>query len=357
MKRYRVLVAGLGKRGRHHAVAFRNNPRFELVGIAEPAPAVLEKAKAELGPAASSTDVAALAREVKPDVFCFCTPPTARLELVKIGIASGARLIAYEKPIALSTNEALEIRKAVQAAGVKTVVSHQHRYGKHYQAVADIIRSGALGRIHTVYAHSPGWMLHMMTHMVEYARWYNGCAEAEWVMGQAAGRGKLTDNHPSPDHVVGVIQFANGVRGYVESGAGATDVPEVDAWWRKNRIGAQGTDGFAEVLTGGGWRAVTKSGFRSGEGSMNYDLDMPPYVEDIARWLDDDKAVHPNDGESAHKGFEITMAILRSAAQGGQVKLPLGPGEPELEALGRVLADRPVLLGFEGSRKEFPTAG
>jgi len=48
----------------------------------------------------------------------------------------------------------------------------------------------------------------------------------------------------------------------------APDVPEVDYWWRKCRIGAQGTDGFAEVLTGGGWRAVTKGGACSGEGSM-----------------------------------------------------------------------------------------
>jgi predicted dehydrogenase len=355
-KKYKVLVVGMGKRGKHHAAAFKQNPRFELAGIAEPIPAVLDKAKAEFPNVPSAVDVVALSKEVKPDVFCFCTPPAIRLELIKTGVASGAKLIAYEKPIAMTMNEALEIRKIVQAAGVKTVVSHQHRYGKHYQAVADVIKSGAIGRVHTVYGQSPGWMLHMITHMVEYMRWYNGEAEAEWVMGQAAGRGKLTDNHPSPDHVVGVIHFANGVRGYVETGAGAPDVPEVDAWWRKNRIGAQGTEGFAEVLTGGGWRAVTKDGVRSGEGSMSYDLDMPPYVEDMARWLDDDKAVHPCNGESAHKGFEITMGILRSAAQGGQIKLPLGPGEAEIEALGKAVPDRPVLLGFEGSRKEFPTA-
>ena len=50
------------------------------------------------------------------------------------------------------------------------------------------------------------------------------------------------------------------MHGIIECGAGAPDVPEVDYWWRKCRIGAQGTDGFAEVLTGGGWRAVTKDG-------------------------------------------------------------------------------------------------
>ena len=25
---------------------------------------------------------------------------------------------------------------------------------------------------------------------------------------------------------------------------------------------------------------------------MNYDLDMPPYIQEMADWLDDDKKVH-----------------------------------------------------------------
>jgi len=132
------------------------------------------------------------------------------------------------------------------------------------------------------------------------------------------------------------------VRGYIESGAGAPDVPEVDAWWRKNRVGVQGTNGFAEALTGGGWRAVTTTGSSSGGGSMNYDLDMPPYVADMAAWLDDDKKVHPCDGEQAFKGIEITMALMRSVVERGQVKLPLGPGAPEVEALKNAMPDKPV---------------
>src|SRR5688500_3677771 len=119
-KPYKAVVIGLGKRGRHHAAAFRGNPRFELAGIATRDAAALAKAAAELGGPRTSPDAAALCREVKPDVFCFCTPPQVRLELVQMGIASGARLIAYEKPIALSMNEALEIRGQVKAAGVKT---------------------------------------------------------------------------------------------------------------------------------------------------------------------------------------------------------------------------------------------
>ena len=32
-KVYKVVVVGMGKRGKHHAAAFKNNPRFELAGI------------------------------------------------------------------------------------------------------------------------------------------------------------------------------------------------------------------------------------------------------------------------------------------------------------------------------------
>jgi predicted dehydrogenase len=340
-KKYTVVVAGCGKRGVHHAEAFFKNGRFEVVGLSDIALERAEAAAKQVGNPETSTDTAALLRKTQPDVFCFCTLPNLRLPMIRLGVEAGAKLIAYEKPIALSTNEALEIMDLVRKANVKTVVSHQHRYGEHYKKVKGIISSGAIGRVHTVYGTATGWMMHMLTHLIEYTRWFNDYAEAEWVVGQASGKGKFTDNHPSPDYVAGFIQYSNGVRGIVESGDGAPDVPEVEAWWRKCRMGAQGAEGFAEVLTGGGWRAVTRDskGVISGAGNMDYAHDMPPYIREIVDWLDDPGKVHPCNGERAYKGLEIMMAICRSVVQHGKVKLPLGPGEPELEALQKALPD------------------
>jgi predicted dehydrogenase len=342
LKTYSVAIAGLGKRGVHHAEAVTKNPRFKIVGLCDIDPGRLDAAKQKFGASYGDTDAARMLAETKPDVFVFCTLPQVRLPLVQAGVRAGVKLIAYEKPIALSMNEALEMYKSLREAGVKTVVSHQHRYGPHYQKVKEIIAGGALGRVHTVYGHASGWMMHMMTHLIEYAGWYNGYAAAEWVAGQAAGTEKFADAHSSPDYLAALVQFSNGVRGVIECGAGAPDVPEVEAWWRKCRIGAQGTEGFAEVLTGGGgkgggWRAVTKNGIMSGPGGMDYDHDMPPYIQDIAEWLDDPAEVHPCNGETALKGFEIMMAACRSAVRRGKVTLPLGPGEPELQALQRAL--------------------
>ena len=352
-KTYKVMVVGMGKRGMHHATAFKANPRFEVVGICDIDAARLATAAPKLGDPKTGTDATALARDVKPDIFCFCTLPNLRTPMIKAGIAGGAQLIAFEKPVALSSREGMEIKKLLDASGVKAVVSHQHRYGVHYREVGQLIAAGGIGRVHTVYGTATGWMTHMLSHLIDYMRWYAGNPDAQWVMAQAAGRGKFADIHSSPDYLGGFIQFANGVRGIVEVGAGAPDVPEVDYWWRKCRIGAQGTEGFAEVLTGGGWRAVTSRGVFSGPGCMNYDLDMPPYIQEMADWLDDPKKVHACNFDSAYKGMEIMMGLCRSAAEGGQVALPLAAPADELDLLKKAVADRKVLLSSPVNAKEY----
>ncbi len=352
-KPYSVLVVGMGKRGKHHAAAFHANPRFKVVGLCDIAPAALEAAAPLVGNPRTGTDAAALAKDLRPDVFCFCTMPHLRMPLIRAALEGGAKLVAFEKPVALTSREAMEMKRALDTAGVKAVVSHQHRYGPHYRKVKEIAAGGALGRIHTVYGTATGWMTHMLSHMIDYARWYAGEPAAQWAMAQAAGRGKLADNHPSPDYLAGVVQFAGNIRGYFEAGAGAPDQPEVAKWWGKNRIGVQGTEGFAEVLTNGGWRAVTKSGgYQSGEGAMNYDADMPPYIQDMADWLDG-KAVHPCNFASAYAGLEIMAALQRSAAQGGQVALPLDGPADEQALLQSALADRKVLVSDPVNAKEY----
>ncbi len=356
-KTYKVMVVGMGKRGLHHATAFQANGRFQVVGLCDIDKARLETAAAKFGNPATGTDAAALAAQVKPDVFCFCTLPGLRTPLIRAGVAAGAKLIAFEKPVALTSAEAMTMRDLLTKAGVKAVVSHQHRYGVHYRKVKEIIASGALGRVHTVYGTATGWMTHMLSHMIDYARWYAGEPRALWAMAQAAGHGKFADNHPSPDYIAGVVQFEGDIRGNFEAGAGAPDQPEVAKWWGKNRIGAQGTEGFAEVLTNGGWRAVTKSGgCQSGEGAMNYDLDMPPYIQEMADWLDDDRKVHSCSFDKAYAGAEIMFALQRSAAEGGQIALPLTTGADEQALLKAKVPARTVLVSSPVNNKEFGLA-
>ena len=122
-QKYRVVVVGMGKRGMHHALAFQANERFEVVGVCDIDPARLDAAAARFG-AAQGTDARQLCASLKPDIFCFCTLPNLRSEMVRAGIDGGARLIAFEKPVALNTIEGFEVRKLLAASGVKAVISH-----------------------------------------------------------------------------------------------------------------------------------------------------------------------------------------------------------------------------------------
>jgi hypothetical protein len=80
---------------------------------------------------------------------------------------------------------------------------------------------------------------------------------------------------------------------------------------------------------------------------------MPPYVEEMADWLDDGNKPHPLRFERAFHGLEIMSAMYRSAIEGGQIALPLARGIDELDGLrGRVPA-RKVLMTLADTAKEY----
>ena len=356
-KKYRVVVVGMGKRGMHHATGFPGQPALKSRGsVTSTTHGWMRQRPSSASP--KGTDARELCAAVKPDVFCFCTLPNLRIPMIKAGIEGGAQLIAFEKPVALTSARGLRGPRPARREPVKAVVSHQHRYGEHYQKVKEIVASGALGRVHTVYGTATGWMTHMLSHLIDYTALVQRLRlPAEWVMAQAAGRGKLADIHPSPDYIAGFIQFANGVHGVLRvrrrcAGCSRSRL----AWWRKCRIGAQGTDGFAEVLTGGGWRAVTKDGASSGAGQHEL---RPRHA-----------ALHPGNGRLARRRQQAALLQLRERLQGlrdhdgtlplsrmgGQVALPLVGAMDEVELLKTHVADRPVLVSSPVNQKEYGVA-
>jgi hypothetical protein len=76
---------------------------------------------------------------------------------------------------------------------------------------------------------------------------------------------------------------------------------------------------------------------------------MPPYIQDIADWMRNDRKVHPCNFADAYHGFEIICGLLRSAACGGQVKLPLVEGMDELKALEMKMAAENVIASSRKS--------
>ena len=87
---------------------------------------------------------------------------------------------------------------------------------------------------------------------------------------------------------------------------------------------------------------------------MDYDHDMPPYVQEMADWLDDDtqgrirvRSTH------AYQGFEIMSGMYRSVIEGGQIALPLTSGMDEIAGLKAKVPARKVLMTLADSAKEY----
>jgi predicted dehydrogenase len=343
MKKYRVAIAGCGPRGVSHAEAFlENGDRFELTAISDMdgarMAAVAQKLPVKLH-CYDNTEM--MLAEERPDVFCFCTQPNTRLELVEMGIRYGVKAIAYEKPMANDLATAKRMRDALRKANVFSIQSHQHKYGAHWRKVKQLVDTSEIGAVHTIHVTAKGWFLHYATHLLDYAMWLTGNTHGKWAIGHAHGREKLTDIHPSPDYVEGLVEFDNGVRCFLECGTLAPHYPYEDlGFWMDAGATVYGTDGYAQVIVGKGWRAATKSssGMISGAGGFDPKLDQPPYIKDLAAWLDDPTRVHPCNGEVSYNGFELANGILVSALEHRKVTFPLEASEtPIMERFLKVL--------------------
>ncbi len=336
MKRHKAVVLGAGPRGRAHVSAFlQNSERFELTAVCDADVDRMSDALDEMGVKLPVYDNAEkMLEEEKPDVFCFATQPDARLGLVRAALKRGVRAIAYEKPMALSLAEAELICTECNQAEVKQIVCHQHKYGEHWKKAKEIIDAGGIGKIESIHATSKGWFYYFITHLVDYSMWLIGYPDPLWMSGSLRGRSMLLDSHPSPDYVAGRIAFSDGVHALFECGPLAPGRGVDDRFWYDAGVTVYGTKGSVEVVVGRGWRAITDSGIYEDRSiSLDEAGDTVPYITELAEWLDDEKAIHPCNGELSFMGFQVSMGIMVSGLEGRIVTFPVDRSVPVVERM------------------------
>jgi predicted dehydrogenase len=357
VSKYRTAIIGCGPRGGAHAAGFiANSDRFELVACCDRNPDKLSRFATEYAVARTYANAEEMLAREKPEVLCFTTQPHVRLSLVELGVRHGVKVIAFEKPMANELVEARAIFDLCREAGVRIIVSHQQKYGKHWQQTKAIVDAGEIGEIVSIHATSRAWAGHQASHLMDYMLWFNNRTPIDWLVGQTTGTQMLDDDHPSVDFTFGTLQFQNGVRGIIECGAYAPRrIPGNSAirtmgFWTDSSITIHGTRGYARVITGNGWSAVTKSSegqVISGPGNYDPAYEQPLYIRDLADWPDGKIAAHPCDSEITYHGFEAVMAISISALERRRVKLPLET-IPVGSMLERLKAELPVDLEYEG---------
>lgn len=310
-----------------HARGIVANPeRFELIAVCDVNPERLVPLEAQFGIRKTYRDAEAMLAAERPDVLCFATPPQVRLPLVALGVKYGVRAIAYEKPMALTLAEARRITELCAAARVRTVICHQLKHARHWQKAKEIVDRGGIGDVHTMHATARPSMLRAGTHLVDYMLWLNGGSRARWVIGQVHGKQAYEEDHPCPDYVMGVVQFANGVRGLVEFGTLAPHHMSEEDFWGDGAVTVYGTHGYVRAVMGAGWQAVT----RSSDGQLQSGPpDLSPqeaqHMQALADWLDDPRKAHPCNAEASYDGLELLIGVALSSVERRRVEIPITP--------------------------------
>src|SRR5262245_42502720 len=102
MTAIRTVVAGLGKMGRSHALAYHHDPAFEIVGLVNRSPVALP---AELCGYPVATDLPAEIDRLKPDLVSIATYSDSHADYAVAAMEAGAHVFV-EKPLATTAADA-----------------------------------------------------------------------------------------------------------------------------------------------------------------------------------------------------------------------------------------------------------
>lgn len=142
----KVLLAGLGVRGRHWAEVINRSERAALLAFADPSPAALARSLAEFGerPAFGGVEAALNALD-DVDALVLANPPMGREGIVRLACARSLPML-IEKPLALDLAEARKLVGIAEAAGVSLMVGLNFRYLGVTQAMMRLLADETVGR-------------------------------------------------------------------------------------------------------------------------------------------------------------------------------------------------------------------
>ncbi|MEV6103665.1 Gfo/Idh/MocA family oxidoreductase [Streptomyces sp. NPDC051940] len=145
----RIGVMGTGRIGAFHAACLARHPDVRSLVVTDADPARAAEVAAQTGARAVPTPDEVLACGVDAVVVAAATSAHAEL----IGTAARAGLPVFcEKPVALDLPGTLAALAEARAAGVELQLGFMRRFDAGYRAAREAVRTGALGRLHTVRA-------------------------------------------------------------------------------------------------------------------------------------------------------------------------------------------------------------
>jgi len=218
-----IGIIGFGNMGQTMARVFDGIEGVRVAGVAEVAPANTRAAE-ERG-ILCYADWRQLLEQPLDGVY-IATPNALHRQNVLAAAARGLPIYC-EKPIAISLDDADEMVRATEAAGVPTLVNFIYRFTDAYEKLRAYYASGRLGTLlacwfrtfrgygfyaagvrHPAVVHpelSGGWVVHHAIHAVDWLISIGGP-----VSSVSARTFRSAGDAPSPEGIFGLLNFASG---------------------------------------------------------------------------------------------------------------------------------------------------
>lgn len=324
----KVVVVGCGGMGRIHAIHYASMPEVELVGVCDIEVHLAERLADETNCRAFAS-YEEMMSAVKPDLVSIALPTYLHKEYTVKTAALGAHVVC-EKPMALTLEDAAEMIRACEQAGVRLFVGHVVRFFPEYADIKRKVEAGGLGKLGVAHAkrsgshpakvkewfgnfeQSGGVILDLMVHDIDFMR---------WALGEVKSVYALNRRDQEMDYALATLVFEQGAVANLEAFWGypgpfhtKAEIAGSDGIVRNSSLEAQSLQ-LVRVSEGQDGPAAVEV-----PGSPGY---HDPYYYELRHFVrcireNRESIVTPND---AYKAVEIALAAIASAKTGSAVHL------------------------------------
>ncbi len=336
----RIAIIGFGTAGEGRLHAYRTVTGGRVVAVLDPSPQRRARAR-QIDPAvATYADLAGLLAAEPVDAVDICTPPLYHVEVERAALTAGLHVIC-EKPVAVHTDEALDLVARAQHQGRLLYPAHNYGFSPMMKVLTGAVTNGLIGT-----PMRASFRIARDSHARGVPGW-----QPDWRRDVSVARGGIMLDHgthcaymatrlfgEAPRTVSCVAQWADG------DAAGGMDLAarmdlefpgggacEIDLSWvsdtRSNRYQVTGPDGTADVHDG-------MAEVRSVHGAQRTDLAPPTRDQTHQEWFggmfaDFAGLIAAGTGWDRPMREVITTTALieaayRSAALGGEPIVPAG---------------------------------
>lgn len=144
-EKYGALLIGCGHIGKAHISDIYYRDNIEIIGVVDHNIDNAALFARKYGAKSFGTDYKKYLSDSSVDIVIIATYTNSHLPILKDCVAAGKHVLC-EKPIAPTLEKSLEFVKIAKEAKTRVLVGHVLRHNKTYQKIAELIRSGAIGK-------------------------------------------------------------------------------------------------------------------------------------------------------------------------------------------------------------------